>query len=42
MRRPQKEPSNDETRYQGDIPLPRYHIDVVISDCVINLSADKP
>ena len=25
-----------------DIPLPEAHIDVVISNCVINLSADKP
>ena len=25
-----------------DIPLPEDHVDVVISNCVINLSADKP
>ena len=25
-----------------DIPLPENHVDVVISNCVINLSADKP
>jgi ubiquinone/menaquinone biosynthesis C-methylase UbiE len=25
-----------------DIPLPDGHVDVVISNCVINLSADKP
>jgi arsenite methyltransferase len=25
-----------------DIPLPKDHVDVVISNCVINLSADKP
>jgi SAM-dependent methyltransferase len=25
-----------------DIPLPEAHVDVVISNCVINLSADKP
>ena len=25
-----------------DIPLPREHVDVVISNCVINLSTDKP
>ena len=25
-----------------DIPLPDDHVDVVISNCVINLSADKP
>ena len=25
-----------------DIPLPERHVDVVISNCVINLSTDKP
>ena len=25
-----------------DIPLPEAHVDAVISNCVINLSADKP
>jgi|HubBroStandDraft_4_1064222.scaffolds.fasta_scaffold1157899_1 hypothetical protein len=42
MRRPQKESSNDPTRNQDHIPLSRDHIDVVISNCVINLSVDKP
>jgi arsenite methyltransferase len=28
--------------YIEDIPLPHAHVDVVISNCVINLSADKP
>jgi len=28
--------------YIEDIPLPDDHVDVVISNCVINLSADKP
>jgi hypothetical protein len=42
MRRPQKQSSNDPTRNQDHIPLSRDHIDVVISNCVINLSADKP
>jgi SAM-dependent methyltransferase len=28
--------------YQEDIPLPAGSVDVVISNCVINLSADKP